>query len=45
MILYISGNKPHPDENNTSLGWQKESISGVGLELSAQPQRMAGLDP
>ena len=37
IILHIWGNKPHLDENDISLGWQKESISRIGLESSAQP--------
>ena len=45
MILYTLGNKPHPDKNDTSLGWQRRSISGVGLESSAPPQYVASLDP
>ena len=45
MILHIPANKPHPDENNTSSGWQKGSISGIGLYPSTKPQCMASLDP
>ena len=44
MILRTPGNEPHPDETDISSGWRKANISGVGLELSAQPQRVAGLD-
>ena len=44
MTLYILRNGFHPDENNISLGWQKESISGAGLELSIRPQCMTDLD-
>ena len=43
MTLHILGNKPHPDENNIFLDWQRTNISGVGLEPSIQPQRVAGL--
>ena len=45
MILYTPGTKPYLDENDMSSGWQKGSISGVGLEPGAQPQRVASLDP
>ena len=44
MILHTPGNEPHPDENDISSGWQRANISGVGLEPSAQLQRVAGLD-
>ena len=43
MTLYTPENKHHLDENNISLGWQKESISEVGLEPSIWPQRVVGL--
>ena len=45
MPLHTPRNEPHPDENNISSGWQRANISGVGPEFSAQPQRVAGLDP
>ena len=45
MRLRTLGNEPHPDENYISLGCQRANISGVCLEPSSQPQRVAGLDP
>ena len=45
MILHTLENKSHPNKNNTSLGWQKGSNSGVGLKFSAQSQYIAGLNP
>ena len=45
MTLRIPRNKPHLDENNISSDWQRANISEVGLEPSAQPQRVTGLDP
>ena len=44
MILYTPGNKPHLDENDTSSGWRRGSISEIGLEPNAQSQRRAGID-
>ena len=45
MTLFTPRNKPHPDEDDISLSWQRANISGVGLEPSTKPQRIAGLDP
>ena len=45
MTLRTPRNKPHPDENDIFSGWQRTNISRVDLKPSAQPQRIAGLDP
>ena len=44
MILYTPENRSYPNENDISLSWQRGNIFGAGLELSIQPQRVAGLD-
>ena len=44
MILYTLENKPHPNENNISLDWQKKNISEIGLEPSIRSQSIANLD-
>ena len=38
------GNKFYLDKNDIFSGWQRKSISKVGLEPSAQPQRVASID-
>ena len=44
MILHTAENKPYFDKNDIFSGWQRANIFGVGLEPSAQPQRVAYLD-
>ena len=43
MTLHTPKNGSHPDKNDISSGWQRESIFEAGPEPSIRPQRVAGL--
>ena len=44
MTLHTLGNGFLSDENNISLGWQRESIFGASLEPNIRLQYVAGLN-